>query len=262
MKSFTKAIYLFACLTLLLACQSGKRGTVATSASPTDMLHPDQFSDKFEQGIDFIASGTEPFWGLEIDFDRIMRFSTLNGDSISTPAVVGQRMEEANATSYRAETEAGPLQVVVYDRPCTNDMPGGEWPKKVEITLGGKRYNGCGRYLYDYRLHDIWVLESINGEQVERTDFTKGLPQLEFMPAYNKVMGHTGCNAMNGTIKVLGKRIEFGRLSTTRMYCPDGGFEGRYLGSLQLKTHRYTIGQGKLQLQASRDTVYQYRKVD
>lgn len=262
MNLLTSIAWGLALLVLGLACQPRRPIGIQTRIPDSTMLHPDRFRDKFEEGIDFIASGTEPFWGLEIDLDQFMRFATLGGDSIKTPPAAGEPMAAANAIRYQAQTAACTLRVVVFNQPCTNGISGEELPKKVEVTLNDKRYSGCGRYLYDYRLHDIWVLERINGQPVTPADYARGLPQLEFLPAQQKVIGHTGCNSLNGSMEVQGKRIYFGRLATTRMACPDNGFEGRYVQSLENKLHRYAIEEGRLHLYVSTDTRYQYRKVD
>ena len=37
-------------------------------------LQPYKFQTQFAQGIDFIATGNEPFWRIEIDFDKFMHF--------------------------------------------------------------------------------------------------------------------------------------------------------------------------------------------
>jgi heat shock protein HslJ len=86
-------------------------------------------------------------------------------------------------------------------------------------------YKGCGRYLADYRLHDIWVLDSINNKKISAEDFMKGNPLLELNLTENKIYGNTGCNNISGAIEVLGKKIHFGRLATTRIACKDMDFE-------------------------------------
>lgn len=243
-----------------------KKDSIVSSKSLA--LQPDRFMAKFEQGIDFIASGNEPFWGLEIDFDKSMHFKMVSGFEIITPAVEGVKAMDANVIRYSAKTEQGVLTVQIAKLECINDMSGEKSGYSVTIDTKNNTdkddsiYKGCGQYLADYRLHDIWVLDSINNKKIQATDFMKGIPQLEFNLTEKKIFGHTGCNNINGPIEVEGKKIRFGRLVTTRMACTNMDFESAYLQKLDNKIVPYHIKPGKLYLQVSPDSVFVYRKVD
>ncbi len=145
-------------------------------------LQPDKFRTKFEQGIDFIASGNELFWILEIDFDKSMHFKMPDGFEIHTPAVEGVKAMDANVTRYNASTEKGTLTVQIQKLECINDMSGEKLGYTVTIDTKNKTdkeyrtYKGCGQYLADYRLHDIWLLDSINNKKMVAADFLKGIP--------------------------------------------------------------------------------------
>lgn len=225
-------------------------------------------SKKFRQGIDFMASGNEPFWSLEIDFSKFIHFKTLNGLEITTPVPDPVKAADANVVRYSAKTEQGSLIIQLAKQECINDMSGEKSDYKITIDAKNNTdknsivYKGCGQYLYDYRLHDIWVLESINGSQLTQKDFMKGLPQLEFNLTEKKVFGHTGCNDLRGSMEMLGKKINFGRLITTRMACGNMEFENMYLRKLSGQTIPYTIEPMKLHLQVNKDSVFIYRKID
>ena len=231
-------------------------------------LQPDKFQTQFAQGIDFIATGNEPFWRLEIDFDKSMHFKMPDGFEINTPAVKGVKAMDANVTRYDASTEKGTLTVQIQKLECINDMSGEKLAYTVTITTKNntdkdyRTYKGCGQYLADYRLHDIWVLDSINNKKIVAGDFLKGIPQLEFNLVERKIFGNTGCNNINGVIEVLGKKIYFARLVTTGMACKNMDFESGYLQKLDSKTIYYYIRPGKLYLQVSSDSLFVYRKVD
>lgn len=227
-----------------------------------------RLKEKLDVGIDFIASGTEPFWSLEINFDKELHFKTVAGLDITTSVPEGARAADANVMRYRAVTEQGELIVQLAQHECINDMSGAKSDYAVTIdtktntAANYTTYKGCGSYTVDYRINDIWVLERINETVLKRADFTKGLPQLEINLAQKKVFGHTGCNNMNGTAEVQGRKIYFGMLMTTRMACPNIDFENRYLASLQRRLIPYTIEAGRLQLKVNNDSVYTYRKID
>lgn len=271
-----KNSFLFFLLIFVIAsCHQEKHvantSVALTADKDTNILmktQPDKYSRQAEQGIDFIASGTEPFWSLEVDFDKVMHFKTVGGFDIATPAVKGVKAMDADVTRYAAETEKGSLIIQIIKQECTNDMSGKKSPYRVTADAKNntdkeyKRYEGCGQYLYDYRLNDIWVLESVNAAKVKASDFMKGLPRIEFNIAQQKVFGHGGCNNFTGSIELRGKKIRFGDLVSTKMACADIAFENRYLNQLSNRTVSYFIEPGKLHLQVTGDSTLIYRKTD
>lgn len=249
----------------LMACSQQQRVTNHTPVSEYGEKGP-EYSDllmtKLEKGVDFVASGSEPFWSLEIDFDKQINFKGPHGDSIQTEVPDGIRLQDVAATSYRIKNNAGNVTVVIYDQTCVDNLTGKELPKMVSVTVSEKEYKGCGSYLSDYRLNDIWVLQSINDSIVNMKDFPKGLPRLELNLTQNQVFAFAGCNEFNGSMEVQGKKIRFGRFSGTFMACPNMNFEGKYLGRLANKTIPFRIEPGKLFLQVGADSTFSYKKVD
>ena len=193
---------------------------------------------------------------------------TLGGFELIVPSGEGKKAMDADVIRYSAQTEKGILTVQIAKQECINDMSGQKSAygttidTKYQTDMDYTRYKGCGRYLSDYRLHDIWVLDSINNNKILAADFTKGIPQLEFNLTDNKIMGHTGCNNLNGSIEVKGKKIQIGMLVTTRMACKNMDFESAYLRALTNKIIAYEIRPGKLYLNTGADSIFVYRKVD
>jgi len=249
----------------LVACTQQQR---LTNHSPTleygekGPEYSDLLMAKLENGVDFVASGTEPFWSLEIDFDKRIFFKGPHGDSIQSTVPEAVRLQDVAATSYRTKVGSDSVTVVVYDQSCVDNLTGKELPKTVNITALGKDYKGCGSYLSDYRLNDIWVLESINENAIKTSDFPKGLPKIELSLTQNQVFAYAGCNEFSGSMEVQGKKIRFGRFSGTLMACPNMNFESNYLSHLANKTVPFRIEPGKLFLQVSADSTYTYKKVD
>jgi len=69
------------------------------------------------------------------------------------------------------------------------------------------------------RLHDIWVLETILGQELELKDDQKH-PRIEINLKDMRVMGNDGCNNLFGDIKKIdAKNLVFGVLAGTRMAC-------------------------------------------
>ena len=249
----------------LVACTQQQR---LTNHSPTleygdkGPEYSDRLMAKLENGVDFVASGSEPFWSLEIDFDKQIYFKGPHGDSILTDVPEAIRFQDGTATSYRTKIGSDSLTINIYDQSCVDNLTGKELPKTVHITALGKDYKGCGSYLSDYRLNDIWVLESINDNVINVAEFAKGLPRIELSLTQNQVFAYAGCNEFSGSMEVQGKKIRFGRFSGTLMACPNMSFESDYLSHLANKTVPFRIEPGKLFLQVSADSTYNYKKVD
>ena len=262
---------------VLFGCNQPARlpATTVKTNSSTMRNSADSINNKYlkqnemlTNGIDFTASGNEPFWSLEIDFNKYMLFKTPGGLEITTPVPEGVKAMDANVTRYAAQTEWGVLNVQIAKQECINDMSGKKSDYNVLIDIKSntdknyKTYKGCGQYLSDYRLHDIWVLEKINDKTFKSADFIKGLPLLELNLTGKKVLGHTGCNNLNGSLEVLSDKLIFGRRISTRLACTNMDFENSYINSLSGRTVGYNIQPGKLYLQIANDSMFTYRKVD
>lgn len=245
-----------------------RKATIIKDTATSINIDLDQYRKQLEQGTDFIASGTEPFWSIEINFDKTMHFKTIGGLDITTPAVAGVKAMDADVTRFAAETKKGRLIVQIMRLECTNSMSGKKSPYRVTVDAENrldkdlKMYEGCGQYLYDYRLNDIWVLESVNNQKLVKSDFLKGLPRLELNIAQQKLVGYTGCNNINGAMEVQGKKLRFGYIISTKMACSNIGFENKYLKSLSNQTIPYFIETGRLHLQVNAKSTFIYRKTD
>lgn len=250
----------------LVACSQQQRVTNHTPPFDYGEKGPAKYSDqlmnKLEKGIDFVASGNEPFWSLEIDLDNNLTFKILQGDSLVAATPKPTILPDVAATSYRTKIGSEFLSIIVYDKTCEDNMSGKELSKTVEINHGEKRYTGCGSFLSDYRLNDIWVLESINQNSIDISTFPRGLPRIELNLTMSQVFAFAGCNEFSGAMEVQGKRIRFGRFSGTLMACQNMNFESEYLSKLANKTVPFHIEPGKLVLQVSEDSTYNYKKVD
>lgn len=222
-----------------------------------------------KNGIDFKATGNEPFWLLEIDADKFIHFKALNGYEIKTPVSEGAQSADANVTRYRSITGQGELIVQIAQQECINDMSGKKSDYSVSINIKNDTdidyttYKGCGEYFADYRINDIWILESINDKPLDKKYFIKVLPRLEINLAQKKVFGHGGCNNFTGYAEVMGKKIKFGHLAGgTAMVCDNMEFESHYLKGLSLHSIPYFITPGKLHLKFNADSVFVYKKTD
>ncbi|MFZ0611554.1 MAG: META domain-containing protein [Desulfobacterales bacterium] len=224
---------------------------------------------KMAEGIGFFALGNEPPWALDIDFDKGMRFKSLTElPELNTPSGREDKAQDADVTRFFAETEAGTLIVTVLRGQCTDTMSGEMFPFRVKIDVKRsvdadyKTVEGCGRYVVDYRLDDIWVLARFGDRTIEAEDFTNGPPNIEFHLRDNRLVGSTGCNRINGRFESRGAKISLGRLATTRVACPAMAFEQELLSVLADKTLRYTFNEGRLILTDDKNLTLVFKKTD
>ncbi len=225
------------------------------------------YQDKFINGVDFYARGNEPFWTLEIDFEKSMAFATMDDIKLTAPAVEGIKAQDSDVTLYRTKNDKGELIVTVVKDNCQDDMSGEKFTYKVQIQVKNtgdanfKTFEGCGKFLSDMRLHDIWVMDEMTGFTLKKEKLQKGMPQFEFNLTENRFSGHAGCNQINGGITVVGNKITFGDLVGTLMSCPNMKIEKAVISALNQKTVTYSIDKLKLTL-VSGKTKMVFRKVD
>ena len=83
------------------------------------------------------AAGTEPFWGLSID-ERQMVFTRPDARPVSqpTPRVI---------VGFAGEIYQTPrINVNIVHAQCSDGMSDRAYPDKVQVTVDGTRFNGCG----------------------------------------------------------------------------------------------------------------------
>lgn len=109
------------------------------------------------------------------------------------------------------------------------------------------------------RLHDIWVLTSLDGEELDAAD---SRPTLELFPAEGRLAGTGGCNTIFGHMTVDGNAIRFSGLGATKMYC-DGLMqtENKFLRLLQQVDH-FELRNLQLHLLQEEKVLMSLRKVD
>jgi heat shock protein HslJ/uncharacterized membrane protein len=262
-----KWIQLLAIAALVVSCKSG-------AAAPKDIVKTEptfaykQQMENLEKGIYFRGNGNEPDWSLKIS-DKTIEFKSLKPgfESLKGAHLDPIRAMDANVQLYRVATAKGTMNIQIQQQECINTMSGDKAPYSVRIEIvkdksgESTNFNGCGNYITDPRLHDIWVLEKLNGEKVNLTDFMKELPNLEINSSTNQFMGFAGCNRMNGTIFFEKGLLRFANVVTTRMACGENNKENDFLKALQ-STTRYKVENLRLTLTNQAGVELAFKKVD
>ncbi len=253
-------------LLTIVGCNSQKKVQENQNTTKTTET-PSKIQDSNTQVIYFKATGNEPFWGLEIS-DSTIEFKSLTElESFKAPHIEPIRAMDANVKMYRVETEAGKMNIQIFQGKCENTMSGDVLPYTVTVEIKRNKdkefttFKGCGQYITDYRLHDIWVLEQLNGKKVSTSDFSKELPRMEIYASTNLFQGFAGCNQMNGTLFFEKGLLRFSNIATTRMMCEPQNKENEFLKALQ-STTTYKFDNNRLWLSNPSGLQLVLRKVD
>jgi len=180
---------------------------------------------KNQKGIDFYAAGNEPFWSLDMDFEKGFHFNNLDGLEFNVPVVKPDKAMDANVIRYRSVTESGEIIIQLNQTECSDTMSGQKFGYAVTVDVKTnkdadyKTYKGCGDYVPDFRLHDIWAITEVDGIKVVPENFKGETPRLEIKTSEERVFGHDGCNSFNGSVKTEAGKIIFGNLASTMMAC-------------------------------------------
>lgn len=240
---------MLALLVLLVAsCKTGSRAATEKIVAGQLSIKPsDSLLVKQKKGIDIYASGITPAgWWLELDFDKTIDFISKDGINVHILTNFSKRESTPEKETFIAPTDLGPLEINLYQAACSDKTANGSNGKRVEVILQGKTYSGCGSYLFNNQLHDIWELEYIDNILQKHEDFQKGLPTLQFDLINNSMKGNDGCNNIRSTIEVKGNGIRFGVFSGTKMACNNNRIQQVFATLLSDHLVNYRMENNKL----------------
>ncbi len=260
-------IYIAIFLCVACGCKPKNTSEINTEikTDSTEFQTPVKASILNSQQAYFTATGTEPFWSIEI-FNHHIVYKTPK-DSIKTPQTEPSRAADANVKRYNIQTESVELHIQIQQVECTNAMSGKLSPYLVKVEIRKaiekdfQKLEGCGSYNTDYRLHDIWLLETLNGTNVIQENFKNELPTMEINAAENTFMGYAGCNRMNGSLFFEKGLLRFTNVATTRMMCEPTNKEAEFLKALQSST-AYSIEKNRLTLSNPSGIQTIFKKID
>lgn len=248
---------------LIISCK-----TAATKTSDAKETKSNTSSQEEDMSIYFKATGNEPFWELSMGEENTIFTSLIAGkEKLTFSSVDAIKAMDANIKMYKLNNATSTATVTIQQLECQNSMSGAISPYKVTVEIKNnseletKKLGGCGKYSTDYRLHDIWVLEELNGFKVFVTDFQKELPRIEINAAENSFMGFGGCNAISGSIFYEKGLLRFSKVVSTLMACGPGNKEDQFVKALQ-NTTTYSIENNRLTLSNPSAKLLVFRKVD
>ncbi|PXY42945.1 META domain-containing protein [Flavobacterium hydrophilum] len=259
--------YLILLIIASLACNCKSKSSINSNAKETNSnTHSENKSE--DNTIYFKATGNEPFWELKIGKEQIIFTSLIKGnESTVFSTVKPSRAMDANLKTYNVKNEKSSAVISIQQIECQNSMSGLISPYKVSIEIknntdsNAQKIDGCGKYITDYRLHDIWVLEELNGYKVFISDFQKELPRIEIHAEENRFMGFGGCNSINGSLFFEKDLLRFNNITSTLMACPENNKEDQFVKALQ-STTTYSIKDNRLTLSNPSGKLLIFKKVD
>jgi heat shock protein HslJ len=177
----------------------------------------------------YTASGSEPFWRLEIAGGRV---TYEPGDDSRLTAATPPRRPIRNG--YRYVTRH--FTVEVRHVRCEDE---GErvHSDTVRVTANGNSVEGCGGTLLPpATLADTdWRIVAIGGEEVDGDNYA-----IQFTGA-GRLNGQAGCNRFSGRYAQRRVRLTAGPITATRMACP-GPRMAHERAVLQILGGQVTIG--------------------
>lgn len=257
----TRIFFVLWVMLVVVGCAPGRKAAgIQDKPLPAPVLS-ESLQEKYLNGVDLFARGNSPAsWTLEMEFGNLIRFKSLDGTEVNSTAVQPVAMAAEKATSYTSRASNGDIIILVYEEGCTDGISGEKYNKKINVTVNGKRYSGCGQYLFDPALNGKWILQKINSESLMATDFAKGLPVMNLNMQTAKITGHDGCNTMSGAFEVLGNKIKFTSLASTKMACPGNKNEKQVTALISGKTVDYYFKDGLLYFYLPDDSIIIFSK--
>ena len=156
------------------------------------------------------ALGTEPFWGLTID-ERQMVFTAPDAAPVAqpTPRVIVGIAGEIYQTPR--------LNVNIVHAQCSDGMSDRVYPDKVQVTVDGRRFEGCGggAVAPASLAGTNWRVAAVNG----RATPTQGEYFVNFQA--DRVGAKFGCNSMGGRYEQSANTLVVADMAQTLMGCPE-----------------------------------------
>ncbi len=111
-----------------------------TASAPGDAEDTRPFSAIAESDVVHFT-GTEPFWGGEIE-GGTLRWST--PDNIAGELAPVERFAGRGGLSFTGALQGGQLDLAITPAQCSDGMSDRTYPFAVTVALGDQQLNGCG----------------------------------------------------------------------------------------------------------------------
>jgi heat shock protein HslJ len=214
---------------------------------------------KMMAGVDFYASGDG--WSLDIDFEKEIVFAQ-GKDTIRCHFEKVVQKQKGKITTYKFKASSKEFVVSISTDKCKVAKGKASIGNEVAVVVNDQMHQGCGNYLPDYRLNNIWLVKKINGKELSKLYGPRNQPVVELHLSENTVMGNTGCDEYSGSIAFGNHQIVFGKLTGDQGDCKDANPEKIFKNALSKNTLGYTIEEGLLKLYKNKKLVMVLKPID
>jgi uncharacterized membrane protein len=123
-----------------------KHNVLFKKKSPTGNL---SWEKRKSEGIDIVGSGSDPYWSIEIDNEKLILFKlTATGKPVIVP--IEKPIVNRDSTFYSIVTEAGAaLKISISSSFCHDGISDHLYEYKMTVWYKGVMYKGCGVVLAD-----------------------------------------------------------------------------------------------------------------
>lgn len=162
----------------------------------------------------YLAKGHAPEWSLVVD-ERNISFLPAGSTPVTqpTPPVIHGFAGEIYQTPR--------LNVNIVHAPCTDTATGRVHPDRVQVSVDGRRFEGCGGEGGAAAAPTValagssWRVVAVNGRQTPATgDYSLSFDAL-------RLTGRLGCNGFGGGYIQSGTQLDPRAISSTRMACAE-----------------------------------------
>jgi heat shock protein HslJ len=184
----------------------------------------------FPSGVNYRATGTEPFWSLDIGRD--MTFVD-RGNGVTVVQPTPPPNHGVAGEIYQTPR----INANIVHAPCSDGMSDRTYPDQVQVRVDGREYRGCGAPTSWYGWNGEgtsapgnggatalsntnWRVAAVNGEPTPVSG-----PFFMNFESDSRLGAKFGCNSMGAGYSQTGATLTVGAVMATRMACPDMHFE-------------------------------------
>ena len=223
-----------------------------------------RYDHKRLEGITFYAFGDNPRWEISLNDQQAVRLiSESEFGGFEASHVEAMAPQDLNAMVYGAKTEEGVLSIMTFADSCDSGKDGA-YP--LRVVIAGKKesgeiaeFEGCGLYLNNPALHDIWALKVWSG--LHENKIIDSNVHLEFNLLSNRLYGNLGCGEIEGSFNPMGDKIKIFDLGYHNQPCENNELGAGLFDHLNYKTHEIVVAGRELILAHDQDTL-RFIKVD
>ncbi len=95
------------------------------------------------QGADFAAIGNEPFWDLEINYEKSISFKLADWKQAVTTSIEKPLLDK-DSTIYKLKSDTIKWTITIFPQFCNDGMSDYLYQYKVNVKYNGILYKGCG----------------------------------------------------------------------------------------------------------------------